>query len=233
MDKALLPAYLEYLLPMISDHKRELFLRNIASRTRYLTVVLEDLYQAHNASAVLRSCDCFGVQDVHIIENRNKFAVIDDIVLGSAKWLTLRRYRESSHNTVACLQQLREKGYTIVGTTPHEQDTELENMEWEGPVALVFGTEKSGLTPEALAACDRFVKVPMVGFTESLNISVCAAICIHHLAHTLRRSAQPWALSPAEQQELLVEWALQVTGHRRLLEQDFLEKYEKNQRLGP
>lgn len=225
METHLQPAYLEYLLQMVSDHKRELFYRNVESRTRFLTVVLEDIYQPHNASAVLRSCDCFGVQDVHIIENRNRFAVIDDIVLGSSKWLTLTRYREAENNTRPALEALKKKGYRIMGTTPHHNGMNLEDYPMDMPTALVFGTEKDGLTPEALELCDGYLQVPMVGFTESLNISVCAAVCIHHLAHALRRNNLHWGLSAEERTALLVNWAEQMIGNGELLEKDFLEKF--------
>jgi len=227
MEKELVPAYLEFLLEMVSGHKRGLFLRIAEQRTRFLTVVLEDIYQPHNASAVLRSCDCFGVQDVHIIENRNRFKVIDDIVLGSSKWLTLRRYNEEAANTRACLTELRSKGYYIMGTTPHKDGIDLEDYVPDRPTALVFGTEKDGLTEEALELCDGYLQVPMTGFTESLNISVCAAICIHHLAHRLRNSGQDWRLNDEEKTGLLTEWALEVTGNRELMETEFLRRLEK------
>jgi tRNA (guanosine-2'-O-)-methyltransferase len=224
MTADLLPAYLDYLLPMVSDHKRELFLQHVEHRTRFLTVVLEDIYQPHNASAVLRSCDCFGVQDVHIIENRNRFAVIGDIVLGSAKWLTLQRYKEKENNTRDALLALKEKGYKIIGTTPHHNGVNLEDYPMDVPTALVFGTEKDGLTPEALELCDGYLQVPMVGFTESLNISVCAAICLHHLTLRMRQSGVQWQLPDAEKTALLVDWALEVTGNGELLEKNFMEK---------
>lgn len=224
MHKDLLPAYIDFLFEMLSESRKEIMMRNIPYRTRYLTVVLEDLYQAHNASAVLRSCDCFGVQDVHIIENNFRFSVIDDIVLGSSKWLNIYRYNQAENNTVECIRSLKAKGYSIVGTTPHINDTDLMDFRFTGPVALMFGTEKKGLSQEALDACDGYLKIPMVGFTESLNISVSAAICLQYLTTILRRSGEKWELTEAEKNEVLTSWAGNSLGKTQDYEKVFMER---------
>ncbi len=224
MDFATKEKLRDYLFRLISDNKQQKFLNTIAGRTRYITVVLEDLYQSHNASAVLRTCDCFGVQDVHIIENAHRFEISHEIVRGASKWLSVYRYNHSKvNNNEHCLKSLKEKGYRIIGTTPHEDDTNLEEMELNVPVALVFGTEKKGLSIEARKWCDGYMKVPMYGFTESLNISVCAGIILHHLIWKLRQSEFVWKLSSEEQLDLMIEWAFQVTGNRRQLKAEFLK----------
>jgi tRNA (guanosine-2'-O-)-methyltransferase len=224
MDFATKEKLRDFLFRLISENKQQKFLETIAGRTRYITVVLEDLYQSHNASAVLRTCDCFGVQDVHIIENAHRFEVSHDIVRGASKWLSVYKYnRPEVNNTEYCLKSLKEKGYKIIGTTPHENDTNLEDLELIGPVALVFGTEKKGLSAEARKQCDGYMRVPMYGFTESLNISVCAGISLHHLIWKLRQSELDWELSPDDQLDLIIEWAFQVTGNRRQLKAEFLK----------
>lgn len=224
MDFATKEKLRDFLFRLISENKQQKFLETIAGRTRYITVVLEDLYQSHNASAVLRTCDCFGVQDVHIIENAHRFEVSHDIVRGASKWLSVYKYnRPEVNNTEHCLKSLKEKGYKIIGTTPHENDTNLEELELIGPVALVFGTEKKGLSAEARKQCDGYMRVPMYGFTESLNISVCAGISLHHLIWKLRQSELDWELSPDDQLDLIIEWAFQVTGNRRQLKAEFLK----------
>ena len=151
-----------------SDNKRELFDRLVLNRTRHIAVVLEDVYQAHNASAVLRSCDCFGVQDVHVVENRNQYCPNPDVAMGSNKWVDIYK----RHSILETYEALRAKGYRIVATLPHEQDTMIGELDITQPTALVFGTELTGLTQEAIEHADAYVKIPMYGFTESFNISV-------------------------------------------------------------
>ncbi len=171
-----------------------------------MTIVLEDIFQPHNASAVLRTCDCFGIQDVHIIENRNKYEVNPDVALGSSKWLNLHKYNDNGNNTQSCLSSLREKGYRIVATSPHKNDFAPENLPIDAKTALVFGTELEGLSPAALSLADDYVRIPMVGFTESLNISVSAAILMHTLTARLRNSEINWHLSEKEKDEILLQW---------------------------
>lgn len=217
-------ALLEYMLGFVSENKQNKFDEVIQNRTRYLTVVLEDIYQPHNASAVLRSCDCFGIQDVHIIENQNTYQVNPDVALGSSKWLNLIKYNQRENNTPEAVKHLKSKGYRIVATTPHKDDVDLRELDLEkGPVALIFGTEMRGLTDDGLALADEFMKIPMYGFTESFNISVSAALCLFYLTEKLRSSQFEWKLSEAEKLEVKLNWARQVVKRSDLLEQKFLE----------
>ncbi|MEI6434979.1 MAG: RNA methyltransferase [Bacteroidota bacterium] len=197
---------IEYLKNFVTAERYRRFLEVVQNRTRYLTVVLEDIFQPHNASAVLRTCDCFGIQDVHIIENQNKYEVNPDVALGSSKWLNLCKYNGSSDNTPACLTRLKEKGYRIVATTPHKDDYTPENLPLNQKTALVFGTELEGLTPAALAIADDYIRIPMCGFTESLNISVSVAILIHTLTCRLRESNIQWRLTAEEIEKIMVAW---------------------------
>jgi tRNA (guanosine-2'-O-)-methyltransferase len=200
----------EYLIALMRNFiTRERFLKFqnvLKNRTRHITVVLEDIFQPHNASAVLRSCDCFGIQDVHIIETRNKYEINPEVALGSSKWLNLYKYNDNSHNTQSCLSALKEKGYRIVATSPHQDDFTPENLPITSKTALIFGTELEGLTPAALSMADEYVRIPMVGFTESLNISVSAAILINALTSRLRDSEINWQLTEIESNEVLLQW---------------------------
>ena len=199
-------ALVEYLLGFVTERKNELFAEKVAQRTKHLTVVVENLYQDHNFSAVMRSADCFGIQDVHVIENSYSYRVNDEISLGASQWVNVHRHRGHGNNTVACIQQLKQQGYVIAATTPHNNDVDLEVYDIDRPTALLFGTEKEGLTPDALALADVYVKVPMVGFTESLNISVCAAVCMHHLTWKMRQSGIHWQLSESDKWNVLYTW---------------------------
>ena len=197
----------ELLLSLVTEQRRARFEKVLRWRTRHLTVVVENLYQPHNASAVIRSCDCFGIQDIHIIENEHVFDPSENISLGSQKWVTQRRYNQLEHNTKACIQALRADGYRIVATTPHTDDQELHELSLDQPMALFFGSEKPGLTEHVLEEADDFVRIPMYGFTESFNISVSAALTLYDLTTRLHQSELNWALTEDEKNELRLEWA--------------------------
>ncbi|MCB0397304.1 MAG: RNA methyltransferase [Flavobacteriales bacterium] len=179
----------------------------LENRTRYLTVAVEDVYQPHNASAVLRSCDCFGVMDVHIIENRNKYQINPDVALGASQWLTMHRYNEQPDNTVECIRALKENNYRIIATTPHERQTLLTNFDVsKGKFALFFGTEMKGVSAQVLEHADEHLRIPMYGFTESYNISVSAALCMFQVVEQLRKTKIDWSLSEKERLEIKVQW---------------------------
>ena len=211
-------AFLEFLLPYITDNKRALFEKIIQARTNYGTVVVENLYQPHNASAVLRTCDCFGIQTVHIIENTNRWKPSPDVERGSSKWLNLRRHNSLKHNTTACLDHLESQGYRLVATTPHT-DMTIDEVPLDRPLAFIFGTELKGVSDEVLERAHYRVKIPMYGFTESLNISVAAAICMHTFRERLDHSAIDWHLSEEEQIDTLIYWCSKTL--------DRFERYHK------
>ena len=214
----------DYLFEFISENKKELFKKIIEDRTRHLTVVLEDTYQPHNASAVLRSCDLFGVQDVHIIENSNEYTLSEQVAMGSSKWLTLKKYNEQKENTLACFDALRKEGYRIVATTPHTKDVMLVDLPLDQKTALVFGTELTGLSDVAIENADAYVKIPMYGFTESFNISVSAALSLYQLTENLRKSDINWQLSEEEKIDIQIAWAMNVIKKSELIVEAFLNK---------
>jgi tRNA (guanosine-2'-O-)-methyltransferase len=213
-----------HLSGFMTERRNELF-RNIAGqRTRYITVVLEDIFQSHNASAVLRSCECFGIQDIHFIENNYHYELNPDIALGSWKWLTLNRYSETPENTEECLCKLKSKGYRIIATSLHKHGTTPDKLSLEkGKVALLFGTELDGLSEKALSMADEYLKVPMVGFTESLNISVSAALIVSQLAERLRNSTIKWQLEQNEITSLLLQWMRNSIKMSESIEKKFVQ----------
>ncbi len=211
---------LQYLSGFVTENRLKRFDEVIAHRTRHITVVLEDIYQPHNAAAVLRSCDCFGIQDVHVIENQNKFEPNPDVELGSLKWLTLNKYFE----TEKCIFSLKKNGYKIAVTSPHKNDCTIEELNIENKTALFFGTEMRGATPVAFEQADAFVKIPMVGFTESLNISVSAAVTLYTLISRLKKSSVNWKLSEEDEIEIRLQWLRNSIPKSEILEKDFLAK---------
>lgn len=211
----------DYLYGFISENKKELFEKNIEFRSRHLCVVLENIYQPHNASAVLRSCDLFGVQDIHIIENSNKYTLSEEVAMGSSKWLNMYKHNKEENNTLSCFENLRKKGYKIIATTPHEKDVMLDELPIDQKIALVFGTELNGLSDIAMENADAYVKIPMYGFTESFNISVSAALSMFHLTEKIRKSDINWQLSEEEKTKIQIEWAKKVIKKSDLIIEDF------------
>lgn len=217
-----------WLSQFVTEARMRRFREVLALRTRHLTIVLEDIFQPHNASAVLRSCECFGIQDVHIIENRNRYQVNPDVALGSSKWLTLHQYHQSENNTGPCLETLKKKGYRLVATTPHKNGHTPEELPLDEKTALLFGTELHGLGKEALAMADGFVRIPMAGFTESLNISVSAATLLYVLTRRLRHSPVPWQLNQADHDEVLLSFLISSIPNAGKI----LEEYQRKKNRG-
>lgn len=211
----------ERLAAFITDNKRALFDRIAPERTRHITCVLEDIYQAHNASAVVRTCDLLGIQDLHIIENRNKYTVNPDVTLGSSKWVDMHRWRGDGDNSMRCIRHLKEKGYAIVTTSPRATDTTPQTIDLDRPLAFCFGTELTGASETMLEAADIALRIPMYGFTESYNISVSAAITLFTVMERLRASGIDWRLPEAELAALKLSWARKVVHSASHLEERF------------
>ncbi len=219
---------LKYLSEYITPERFSLFNKIVEHRTRYITVVLEDIFQSQNASAVLRSCDCFGIQDVHIIENRNRFQLDTEVSLGSSKWLSLNKYNREENNSLEAIKILKKQGYKIVATTPHTNDQKLPNFDiTSGKTALVFGSELPGVSDTILNEADEFLKIPMFGFTESFNISVSAAIILHHLTDKLHSSDVNWELTDEEKTEIKTQWIRNTLKKSELIEKRFWEERGK------
>jgi tRNA (guanosine-2'-O-)-methyltransferase len=218
---------IDFLAQFTTERRYRLFRQVAAERTRYLTVCLEEIYQPQNASAVLRTCDCLGIQDVHILERRNRFRLNPEVELGSAQWLSIHKYHSVEDTVGLMIGNLREQGYRIVATSPHANDTSLDDFDLEkGKVALLFGTELNGLTPEALDLSEEYIRIPMRGFTESYNISVSAAITAYTLMAKLRHSGLEWRLNEQEQEDLVLKWLRKSIKNSHLLEKKYT--FDKN-----
>jgi tRNA (guanosine-2'-O-)-methyltransferase len=196
-------AYLSFLENILTENRKEKFLKVLEKRTKHFTVVVEDIFQLHNASAVMRSCEVFGIQELNVIEQRYGKKIDKEIAMGAQKWVDINTFDSISN----CMASIKKKGYQIIATTPHDNDCLLEDFDISKPSALCFGTERDGLSDEILNQADGFLKIPMVGFTESLNISVSAAIIIQNLTNRLRNSDIDWHLSEVEIIEKRLLWA--------------------------
>ena len=184
-----------------------------------MTVVLEDVYQPQNASAVLRSCDCFGIQDLHVIEKENEYNVNPRIVMGASKWVDVHHHK----TTTACIDDLKSQGYQIIATTPHTDDTDVFDFIPHQKSALFFGTEYDGLSDEVMQKADKFVKIPMYGFTESFNISVAAALILSTSTKNLKSNDIDWHLTEADKEILRLEWSKKCINGADIIEQEFLK----------
>ncbi|WP_348825361.1 TrmH family RNA methyltransferase [Flavobacterium aestuarii] len=209
--------YLNYLEGFLTNNRKENFLKVLKNRTKHFTIAVEDVFQMHNASAVMRSCEVFGIQELHVIEERFGKRMDKQIAMGAQKWVDISAY----DSAVSCIDMLKNKGYQIIATTPHTNDCLLEDFDISKPSALFFGTEKEGLSEEIMQKADGFVKIPMVGFTESLNISVSAAIIIQNLTNRLRNSDINWQLTEDEILEKRLDWAKKSIKDIRRIEERY------------
>lgn len=209
----------EYLETYLTDSRKETFKRVLAQRTKYFTVATEDVYQLHNTSAVIRTCDVFGIQEVQIIEEHNSKRIDREIAMGAQKWVDINRF----HSVKDCLADMKQKGYQIVATTPHATDCDLHAFDISKKSCFFFGRETEGLSQDVLDAADCFLKIPMVGFTESLNISVSAAIILQHVTSKLRQSTSDWQLSESEVIEKRLDWVKKSTKSYEALVKHFYE----------
>lgn len=195
--------YLAFLENILTDNRKERFQNVLENRTKHFTIAVEDIFQMHNTSAVMRSCEIFGIQELNVIEQRYGKSIDKEIAMGAQKWVDINKFE----TVTDCLKTMKSKGYQIIATTPHENDCLLDDFDISKPSALFFGTERDGLSEEIIQAADGFLKIPMVGFTESLNISVSAAIIIQNLMNRLRNSDINWQLSEEEILEKRMAWA--------------------------
>ncbi len=208
-------ALLEYLEGFITENRKEGFKRVLQNRTKHFTIAMEDVYQLHNTSAVMRSCEVFGVQELNVIEQKFGKRIDKEIALGAQKWVDVNRFATIK----SCIDDLKGKGYQIIATTPHNDSCLLQDFDISKPSAIFFGTEKLGLSEEVMQQADGYLKIPMVGFTESLNISVSAAIIIQDLTARLRRSDINWQLTEDELFEKQLDWT-----RKSIKDIDFIEK---------
>lgn len=216
--------YLEFLENILTDNRKERFSNVLANRTNHFTVAMEDIFQLHNTSAVMRSCEVFGVQELNVVEEKFGKSIDKEIAMGAQKWVDVNRFESISN----CIDTLKSKGYQIIATTPHENDCMLDDFDISKKSAFFFGTERDGLSEEVLKNADGFLKIPMVGFTESLNISVSAAITLQNLTNRLRKSDVKWQLSEEEILVKRLQWAKNSIKDIKRIEARYYEENPNN-----
>jgi tRNA (guanosine-2'-O-)-methyltransferase len=216
-----------YFSQFISEARKDFMERVLDNRTRFVTLVLEDIYQSQNASAAIRTCECLGLQDVHVIESASAWSTNKQVLKGSNKWLNIVRYRKKNFNNAEeCYGHLRQQGYTIAVADPSPDGVSIHDLEITRPIALVMGNERHGSSDYALDNADLKVRIPMVGFTESLNISVSAAICVNSILTRLRNTAIPWRLREDEKEFLRLQWYKKSVKRSELMEREYLRSIQ-------
>ncbi len=202
----------------LNEKRKAIIEKVLHNRTRHFTVAVENIYHPHNVNAVLRSCECFGMQDLHIIDVHEKYKIQKRIAKGANKWTDIHYYEEGENPTLNCIQKLKSEGYTIVGTSPHKNDIYLENFDYTQKAAFFFGAEKEGISDTVIKHADCFVKIPIYGFTESFNISVAVAIMLHYLTLKMRNDTTlNWQLPTEEIESKTLEWYVKSTRNGKKL----------------
>ena len=213
--------YLGYLEGFLTENRKERFEHVLEKRTNHFTIAMEDVFQLHNTSAVMRSCEVFGIQELNVIEEKFGKRIDTEIAMGAQKWVDVNRF----NSVQSCIDAMKEKGYQIIATTPHNDSCMIHEFDITKRSAIFFGTERDGLSPEVIEQADGFIKIPMVGFTESLNISVSAAIIIQDITNRLRQSNINWHLTEDKILEKKVLWAKNtIKDIKRIEERYYLEK---------
>lgn len=217
------------LFEIIPENKRFLFQKISEQRTKHLTVLLENIFQEHNASAVLRNCDCFGIQELHVIEDSNKYKVQRDIARGAGKWVDLISFNDSNNSNLKAIKYLKEKGYKIASLSPEADNYSVYNLPIDQPLALIFGTEWKGVSEDLKENSDYLVKIPMVGFTESFNVSVSVALTLQTLRNRLENSNFNWKLSEIEQIDLQIKWCEKYIKNGEIVRNNFEKRILNNE----
>ncbi|MCC6384479.1 MAG: RNA methyltransferase [Bacteroidia bacterium] len=216
---------LKWLQSFLTENKKGLFEKVLLTRTRHIVCVMENVIDEHNTNAVIRSCECSGLQDVYIISGGKGFKPAKGILRGSGKWSTILRYHQASgKSAVQCMEDLKSKGYRIVVTSPHGNATPLHELDISQPLAVCFGHEQTGISDMLEQSAGEKLKIPMFGFTESFNVSVAAGIILYHLTSRLHSAPVNWQLSEKEKNNLRFEWTWKCLNRPELLVEEYYNR---------
>ena len=220
---------IDYLSGFINEERRERLQQVLRERTRHITVVLEDVYQPQNASAVVRTCECLGIQELHVIENLYEYRLNPAVVQGSSKWIDLVKHnRGDEDNTRSCIEELKSRGYRIIAMDPSPGGRTVDQLDVKDKLALCFGSEEPGLSATLRDLADDTVRIPIHGFTQSYNLSVSAGISLYALVTALKNSAADWRLDARDAAALYIKWLASSTPAGHSLLEEYLKRIEKS-----
>jgi tRNA (guanosine-2'-O-)-methyltransferase len=208
--------------PFVLPRRAERMRHVLESRTAHVAFVFEDLVDPHNLSAALRSLEAFSFQDMHLVNPAARIEFARKVTSGSERWLSVHDH----DSLLRCVDDLRRLGYRVLASHLEEgSPVPLTGIDWSRPTALIFGNEHAGVTEQALALADGTFRIDMLGFVESLNLSVAAAITAFHVRRELERLAaqagdpKRFALPLDRQRKLYAGWLRQtVRNAERILE---------------
>lgn len=214
--------HIDFFKSLVTEARLDKIDQVLEERTRHVTVVLEDTFKVHNISAVMRNLECFGVQDVHLIEDSNSSIPLSHYIAKSSdKWLSLYKYKKTAINSPQkdCIDYLKSQNFQLIALSPHAEEDSFKKIDFSKKTALLLGKENNGLSPEMIEASDHFVRIPMYGFTESFNLSVASALCLQEIIPLIKKPPINWQLRPEEKTQLKKEWILKSV-HK-------IQRYEK------
>ena len=200
--------------PFMLEGRSERLREVAAYRTRGLTVLLDGVHDPHNLSAVVRSCDAFGLLDLHVIESQARFRVRSKISQGCEKWLDIHRHAGPEN----AIDTLRASGHELWVADASKDSIPVDQVPFQKRLALVFGNEHRGASAKLREAANGTFHIPMHGFSESFNISVAAAITLAIAARQRERLlGRHGDLSPEEQKALVWNWQKRSVKHAKLI----------------
>ncbi|GCD77629.1 tRNA (guanosine(18)-2'-O)-methyltransferase [Thermaurantimonas aggregans] len=220
--------FFDRLYDLLTDHKKQLFSKLVKERTRRISWLADNLYHEQNASAIIRSADCFGFSEIYVLEDKYRYKVNEEIAMGAQKWVRPKALHAENGKYESALKIIKSKGYRIIAASPHASGNTLEDLDLSTPLCIALGSERHGLHPEIIQQADGFVMIPMVGFTESLNVSVTAGILMYRLRKRLIEENIPWQLTPEQEKEQLFEWALKTVPNAQKMIKRWFEEKAKN-----
>ncbi|MEW4488823.1 RNA methyltransferase [Thalassoglobus sp. JC818] len=221
-------AFQEFLNEFLTPHRRQRIAEVLDQRIASIALMLFDVYQSHNASAVLRSCDAFGIQDVFVVEQEKEFSPNRDIARGSDRWLTIQRDSGPGalDRSLECLDQ---KGFQVVAMVPESAGSQtVASLPVEENLVLAFGTEKTGLPDEVIEGAAYRAHLPMYGFVESYNVSVAAALAMQELTAKVRSSSPGWGISPERRRQLMLSWTKKSIPNVTAIERRFRASWKQS-----
>lgn len=211
----------EYLKQFLTDERLSKIEFYAQESSDFVLPVMEDIFQFRNAAAIVRSVEACGFHKIVAMESENEFNPNLRVTKGAETWVEV----EKMPHQLESLKKIKERGYKILAVSPEKNAIMLPDYDLKEPVALVFGTEKEGVTEEILDFADETVAIPMYGFTKSFNVSVAAAICFYDLKQKLVKSDLDYKLSNKKLWELKVRWAKNSIKSG----EEILQKYLKEQ----
>lgn len=194
----------EYLKQFLTEERLRKIEHFSQRSSDFVLPILEDVYQFRNAAAIVRSVEACGFHKVIALEEENIFNPNLSVTKGAETWVEI----EKKPHSLDTLKDIKNQGYKILAVSPEKNATMLPNYTIQSPVALVFGTEKEGVSEEFLDFADETLAIPMYGFTESFNVSVAAAICFYDLKQKLLKSNINYYLSGEKLLKTQIRWAV-------------------------